>query len=225
MEELVEYKPDFIVVTESYEKYLDKFEAIAPTYMFPDTFDVPEGSALWKEELRFVGQFLGKSELAEQKIKEYDELVATSRAAVADEIEGKTALVLQLNEKGFKIRMPETQSSIYADMGFLVPEGLDDSFASKGVSNEDGSFPVEQIIEFNPDYIFIQNQSHDNYNALVGTPIWENINAVKEGRVYEITQSGWNHLNGLLTNTMRIKDIVYFIQEDKQISTYTPIVD
>ncbi len=217
MEELISYAPDFIIVTESAEKELGKYEAIAPTYVFPTITDVPEDSATWKEEFKFIGEFVGETEKAEQMLADYDTLVETSRATVADEIEGKTALVVQLNEKGFKIRMPEDQASVYADIGFLVPEGLDSSFASTSVSNEDGSFPVETIVEFNPDYILIHNQSVENYNALVGTPIWENISAVQNGRIYETTQSAWNHLNGYLANTCRLNDLVYFITEDKQV--------
>ncbi len=225
MEEIVSHAPDFIIISESSERELEKYEAIAPTYVFPAITEAPEGTAIWKEELKFVGEFVGKSDMAEELIATYDQLVADSRALVADEIEGKTALVLQLNEKGFKIRMPEDQASVYADMGFGVPEGLDSSFASTSVSNEDGSFPVEQIIEFNPDYIFVHLQSADSYNALVGTPVWDGIQAVKDGRVYETTQSAWNHLNGYLTNTHRINELVYFITEDKQTMPEYAILD
>ena len=223
MEELVSYKPDFIVIAEGSMKMLEKYEAIAPTYVIPDNFEIPADSSLWKEELKFVGEFLGKSELANEKIASYDKLVEESREKVKAEIEGKTALVLQLNQKGFKIRMPETQASIYADLGFGVPEGLTSEFASTSVSNEDGSFPVEQIVEFNPDYIFIQTQDDEGYLSLVGTPIWDNIEAVKNGRVYEITQSAWNHLNGYHANKLRMEDLVYFITEDKQLAIGTPI--
>ncbi len=224
-EEVLALKPDFIVIPESYERDLGKYEAIAPTYVFPEITEAPEGSALWKEELKYVAQFVGKTEMGEELIATYDQLVVDSRDLVADEIEGKTALVLQLNDKGFKIRMPETQASVYADLGFGVPEGLDSSFESTSVSNEDGSFPVEQIVEFNPDYIFVQLQSADSYNALVGTPIWEGIQAVKDGRVYETTQSGWNHLNGYLANTHRLNELVYFITEDKQTMPEYAILD
>ena len=222
IEELISYKPEFIVTTEG-DRNIEKYAEIAPTYVFPAVKDIPEGSSKWKEEFKFVASFLGKEDLGEEMIADYDKLRDESRKAVASEIKGKTALVVQLNEKGFKIRMPETQASIYEDLGFKVPEGLTADFASTGVSNEDGSFPVEQIVQFNPDYMFIQTQSDENYLSLVGTPIWENIQAVKDGRVYEITQSGWNHLNGYLANTMRIEDLVYFIQEDEQIAVDTPI--
>ncbi len=225
LEEVLALEPDFIVIPESYERDLGKYEAIAPTYVFPEITEAPEGSSIWKEELKFVAEFVGTPEKGDELIATYDELVADSRALVADEIEGKTALVLQLNEKGFKIRMPEDQASVYQDMGFDVPEGLTSDFASTSVSNEDGSFPVEQIVAFNPDYIFVQLQSVDNYNALVGTPVWEGIQAVKDGRVYETTQSGWNHLNGYLANTHRINELVYFITEDKQTMPEYAILD
>ena len=218
MEELLSYKPDFIVITERGARELDKYEKIAPTYVFPDTRD-------WKEQLKTVGEFVGKADEATEMLATYDKLVEDSRALVADEIQGKTALVLQLNEKGFKIRMPETQTSVYADLGFGVPEGLNDSFASTGVSNEDGSFPVETLVQFNPDYILVDLQSADSYNALVGTPIWEGIQAVKDGRIYETNQAGWNHINGYSSNTRRINDLVYFITEDKQVMLEYAILD
>ncbi|MFI3206943.1 MAG: ABC transporter substrate-binding protein, partial [Clostridia bacterium] len=86
-----------------------------------------------------------------------------------------------------------------------------------GASSSDGSYSVETIITFNPDYIFIHNQSTENYDALVGTPIWDNISAVASGNVYEIAQSAWNHTNGYNANTCRVNDLVYFILENEQI--------
>ena len=222
IEEIIAWDPSFIVVAEG-NKNLEKLQEIAPTYVFPAMTEAPEGSTIWKEQFRYAGEFLGKEQEVEDKIAEYDKLKEESVAAAADKVKGKTALVLQLNSKGFKIRMPETQASVYEDMGFAVPEGLTQDFASTSVANEDGSFPVEQIVEFNPDYIFIQTQDDEAYRALVGTPVWENIQAVKDGHVYEITQSVWNHLNGYLANTQRIKDLTHFIVEDKQVAYETPI--
>ncbi len=215
-EELLALAPDFIVIPDGSERDLGKYEAIAPTYVFPTITEAPEGSYLWKEELRYVAEFLGKVDMGEELISTYDQLVVDSRALVADQIEGKTALVVQLNEKGFKLRMPEDQTAVYSDIGFLIPEGLNADYQSTSFSSEDGSFPVEVIVEFNPDYILIHNQGVDNYMALVGTPIWENISAVADGRVYETNQLGWNHYNGYSANTHRINELVYFITEDKQ---------
>lgn len=216
-EELLIKAPNFIIITEGNAKNLENYQAIAPTYIFPTITDVPEGSALWKENFKLVAEFLNEVEKGQQMLADYDKLVEESRATVADTIEGKTALVVQLNEVGFKLRMPETQSSVYADIGLGVPEGLNDDYASTGSSNADGSYPVESIVHFEPDYIMIHNQSTENYNALLGTPIWENIPAVQNGDVYEIAQSSWNHTNGYSANTCRVKDLVIFIMDKEQV--------
>ncbi|MFI3254832.1 MAG: ABC transporter substrate-binding protein [Eubacteriales bacterium] len=216
-EYLMELEPSFIVIPEGSARDLANYEKAATTYIFPTITDVPEGSAAWKESFKFVAEFLREEEKGAKMLVEYDTLVEDSRALVADEIEGKTALVVQLNEVGFKLRMPETQASVYQDIGFGVPKGLDDSYASTGSSNAEGSYPKETIQEFNPDYILIHNQSDENYSSLVGTPIWENISAVKNGDVYEIAQSSWNHTNGYSANTCRIKDLVIFIMDKEQV--------
>ncbi|MFI3327193.1 MAG: ABC transporter substrate-binding protein [Clostridia bacterium] len=216
-EELLVLAPDFIIINESSATDLENYEAIAPTYVMPTVTDVPEDSLAWKETFKLVGEFLGEEEKAEEMLVEYDELVAESKELIAEAIEGKTALVVQLNEVGFKIRTPDTQTAVYSDLGFEIPEGLTDDYATTGASSSDGSYSVETIIEFNPDYIFIHNQSTENYDALVGTPIWDNITAVADGNVYEIAQSAWNHTNGYNANTCRVNDLVYFVLENEQI--------
>ncbi|MFI3115619.1 MAG: ABC transporter substrate-binding protein [Clostridia bacterium] len=216
-EDLLLKAPDFIIITEGSAKNLENYSAIAPTFIFPTITDVPEDSALWKENFKLVAEFVNEVEKGQQMLAEYDQLVEDSRALVADEIEGKTALVVQLNEVGFKLRMPETQASVYADIGFGIPEGLNEDYATTGSSSADGSYPVETLTYFNPDYIMIHNQSVENYNALLGTPVWENISAVSNGDVYEIAQSSWNHTNGYSANTCRLKDLVIFIMDKEQV--------
>ena len=223
LEELLVANPDFIVITESQERFLDKYEAIAPTYIFPSVFEISEGSSIWKEEFKFVAQFLGETAQSEEMLNTFDELVASSREKVGAEIDGKTALVMQLNEKGFKLRMPDQYPAVYADMGFIAPENLNEDYSSQDYRNESGSFPVETIAEFNPDFIFIQVQSEETYNSIKDTPFWKSVTAVQEDRVYGITQTGWNHLNGYTANTMKINDIVYFITENKQIIPNLPL--
>ncbi|MFI3207072.1 MAG: ABC transporter substrate-binding protein, partial [Clostridia bacterium] len=141
-EELLVLAPDFIVINEASATDLENYEAIAPTYVMPTVTDIPEDSLAWKETFKLVGEFLGETEKAEEMLVEYDELVAESQALVAEAIEGKTALVVQLNEVGFKIRTPDTQTAVYTDIGFDVPEGLTDDYATTGASSSDGSYSV-----------------------------------------------------------------------------------
>lgn len=221
LEKLVDLDPSFIVTSDSHEKYLDKLEAIAPTYLIPSDVLNAEGKSDWREVHKLVGKLAGKEAEAEANVAEYADLVADYKTQIADKIDGKTALVLQLNQKGFKIRSTDDQPQVYKELGFVSPTGHTDNLSSAGVTNEDGSYPVEQLIAMNPDFIFIHTQSVDDYKALAGTPIWDNIQAIKDGNIYEVNHYVWVQNDGILSNTLKLHDTANFILTGEQVASYT----
>ena len=76
-------KPDLIVSAKvRHEALYDKLSKIAPT-VFSETT-----GAIWKDNVRLVGQALGKEELAETRIKEYEERAGRIGTAIKEK-EGK----------------------------------------------------------------------------------------------------------------------------------------
>lgn len=211
LEQIFALKPDFIVSSDSNEQYLEKLSAIAPTYLIPSSYDTTNGDDKWKQQHRLIGKLLGKEAESEANILEYEALSAQYKAAATEIVEGKTALVLQLNAKGFKVRMAAEQQQVYAELGLSIPDGLSNDLASTDVTNESGSFPIEMLAPFDPDYIFIDIQSEDDFEALKDTPIWQNLKAVKNGNVMEISHFVWVQSAGPISKTLHMKDLAEFV--------------
>lgn len=219
LERILALKPDFIVAGEREAQYLDKLQAIAPTYIIPSKFEGTKREDVWIKQYQLIAKLVGKEKEAEANIKAYDELAAKFRKEVSKEVEGKTALVLQLNPKGFKVRMPDQQPQVYRDLGFGVPAGLSKDMESTSVSAENGAFPIEMIAPFNPDYIFIDIQSEKDYQALRNTPIWKNLKAVKNGKLMEISHFIWNQSRGPISNTIHLTDAANFVLHGTQVTS------
>lgn len=219
LEEILALEPDFIVASDAYEQYLEKLEAIAPTYLIPSSFDTENGEDAWKQQHRLIGTLLGKEEEAEANISAYETLAEQYQKDTSDLTEGKTALIVQLNAKGFKVRMEKDQPQLYKELGFSFPEGLGEDYESTDVSVDSGSFPIEAIAPFDPDYLFIDVQSEADYETLKDTPIWKNLTAVKNGNVMEISHFVWVQSTGPLSKTIQLQDAADFVLEGKAVTS------
>lgn len=93
--------------------------------------------------------------------------------------------------------------SLYTDLGFTVPQEIQNAKAQEVIS-------LEKFSEMNPDYIFVQFSEDENKNnpkaleELQNNPIWKSINAVKNDKVFvnvvdPLAQGGtaWSKINFL----------------------------
>lgn len=210
IERIIELAPDFIIAMDSDEKYLDKLEAVAPTYLIPGfTTDEATGMRDWKEVHRLIGKLVGKSEKAEENIAAYEALVKDYQEKIGDSVKGKTALIYQISStgKGLWMSSKESAPQIYSEFGFALPE----NFTLTG-----DYYAVEELVTLNPDYMFINIGSVEEYEKLTKNPIWENLTAVKEGHVYEYSHYAWTQTNGYLSNTLKLKDVGDFLLDGTQ---------
>ncbi|MDI4649092.1 ABC transporter substrate-binding protein [Cohnella hashimotonis] len=84
------FPPDLIMISSHFlpaEDY-DTIAKVAPTYLFNgDPTD-------WRAQLGKVAELLGKQNVAEQKLAEYDDRVAEAKAQLANATEGKTIAIV-----------------------------------------------------------------------------------------------------------------------------------
>lgn len=214
IEKIIELAPDFILASDSDEKHLDKLQAIAPTYLVPGyTIDEATGMKDWRQVHRLIGRLVGKSEKAEENIAAYDALVEDYKAQIGDSVKGKTALIYQISStgKGLWMSSPESAPQVYQDFGFVVPE----KFTLTG-----DYYAVEELITLNPDYMFVNIGSTEEYEKLKANPIWNNLTAVKEGHIYEYSHYVWTQTNGCMSSTMKLRDVGEFLLHGTQTGTH-----
>ncbi|MGW0592551.1 ABC transporter substrate-binding protein [Streptosporangium sp. NPDC002607] len=120
LERILALKPDLIVSAKvRHEALYDKLSQIAPT-VFSETT-----GAIWKENLRLVGQALGKEDLAEQKIKEYQDRAGRIGESIKAK-EGKLPTVSVARFAGeptVRLYVENSYSGlVLKDVGFPRPE-------------------------------------------------------------------------------------------------------
>ncbi|ACZ90640.1 ABC transporter substrate-binding protein [Streptosporangium roseum] len=148
LEQIIALKPDLIVSAKvRHEALYDKLSKIAPT-VFSETT-----GAIWKENLRLMGQALGKEELAEQKIKAYqDRAAAIGESIKAKEGKMPTVTVARFaGEPTVRLYVENSYSGlVLKDVGFPRPEGQPTTTETIMVE-----VSQENISQLDADHIFV----------------------------------------------------------------------
>lgn len=182
LEKALELEPDLIIapaqVTD--EQTLASLEKIAPTVVGPFF-----GDSL--ENLRFIGEVLGRSDQAEEWIAAYEEKAAQTADALAAEVPaGSTALVLSVQSAKEMYLFPtSTWPTVYDVLGLALPddEGLAGITSGQAIS-------LETLPGYDPDYLFVtgtDDAALPQYLAEIEqSPVWQSLSAVKAGHVYQL---------------------------------------
>lgn len=200
METILKLKPDVILGSSKFKpEVYEKFSKIAPT------FPVSHISSNWEANLHLLAELTGKQAEAEDTLTKYKESVKAAKASLGDKLKDKKVVAIRLRQGNISI-YPEKvffNPSLYAELGFTAPAEVKAAKAQEIVS-------LEKFSEINPDYIFVQFSPDENKDQpksledLEKNPIWQNMNAVKNGHVYvnvvdPLAQGGtaWSKINFL----------------------------
>lgn len=200
LEKIVALNPDLILYNDWDESAIESVSAIAPMVV------IGEGGTF--ERLRQIAHALGKQELAEQKITEYE----TKAAAVRDQLKldlgsGDTATIyLQLGKTLYVMGHQGISVSLYDMLGFKpsakVQELMDKDERFAEIS-------AEVLADYAGDEVFVLGDETAETTAamqeLTEGPIWKTIPAVKNGHVY-VTDSKWN-FDDLITRTRLLEEL------------------
>ncbi len=189
VEELLRIKPDLVIIrkdTVADEKEKEKLDKTGIPYIVVDFTTMAEQM----EAIQIIGDAIGKS--AEAKaFNDY----------FTDVINRVTAIVKDIPEKE-KVRLfhAENQATRATHETSLVADWT----RAAGVINvsvgedleligNDYYASIEQILIWNPEVIIVNEKTA--YSLILGHPQWSGIQAVREGRVYQLPNgiSRWGH--------------------------------
>ncbi|EPH60402.1 periplasmic binding protein [Enterococcus casseliflavus 14-MB-W-14] len=202
-EDVLSFEPDLLLMDSNSmvegDKY-DQYSKIAPTYVVTNGEDVT-----WRERLTDIAKVLHKEEQAAQVEADYDELVAATKETYADQIQGKSIAVLWVvNNSVFMVS--ETKSSgqlLYHELGFKVPSLV--SEISESATADWSAVSLEKLAELDADYLILVNS--DKGADFFSEQVWQNLDAVKNNRLWEFgPESSWLY-NGPIAYTKMIEDI------------------
>ena len=173
VEAIMNLNPDLIVISTVQEKMYDQLSEIAPTVM------VQLEALNWKEDLTTFGKIFGKEDVAQEWLVNYEEKAKAAGDAIKAEYGEDTTYLSFLASGGqfFVFDGAAFGDVLYNDMGLAKPAGMPEQ--------TDISLPVvtyEGLAAIDADYIFAIATDED-LAALQANNIWNNLPAVKEGKV------------------------------------------
>ena len=173
VEAVMNLNPDLIVISTVQEKMYDQLSEIAPTVM------IQLEALNWKEDVKAVGKVFGKEDEANKWLADYEAKAKEAGDKIKSEYGEDTTYLSFLASGGqfFVFDGAGFGSVLYDDMGLAKPEGMPEQ--------SDISLPVvtyEGLASKKADYIFAIATAEE-LAQLESNAIWNNIPAVKEGKV------------------------------------------
>jgi iron complex transport system substrate-binding protein len=190
LEKIIALKPDLIVSAKvRHEALYEKLSKIAPT-VFSETT-----GAIWKANLRLMGQALGQEQLADTTIKSYEERAAKIGAEIKEK-DGKLptiSIVRFAGEPTTRLYVENSYSGVVMkDVGFPRPEGQPTKQDAIVVD-----VSQERIGDLDADHLFVATypdpSSEGPKEKFVGNPLWGKL----KGEKHEVSDLTWMSAVGI----------------------------
>jgi iron complex transport system substrate-binding protein len=187
LEQIAALQPDLIVSAKvRHEAIYDELSRIAPT-VFSETT-----GPTWKDNLRLLGQAIGKEELARTRLAEYEQRAKTIGDAIRA-AEGKNPTITVIRFSAMQTRLYQRASFsgiVLDDTGLARPPSQNvDEFAVE--------FSPEKILDADADYIFLTVAEGDSApirDQFMSNPLWSRLT----GEIHEVSNDVWIVAVGLL---------------------------
>ena len=194
-------EPDLIIGTKvRQEKIYEQLAAIAPTVM-SETI----GSA-WLENYQFYGEVLGLGEKAGQGAAALQARADALAAAIGEDVNEEISLV-RFSPSRTRLYFRGSFPGVVLDLvGFKRPAAQDFTETFTEVQKE-------RIPEMAGDRIFYFSSDNDNeedkanMDDWLADPLWQNLQAVKEGKAQRVSELAWNAGGGIYCAYMMLDDI------------------
>ena len=204
------FGPDLLLIgsnsTVDGDKY-DQYAKIAPTFVLGD-----ETVGDWRKALLKIGEVLDKSDEAQKTLDEYERKAADAKAKIQETLPGQSVAAVWLVQNSFFV-VSDNQSSgalLYSDLGFAAPEVVQE--ISKSGTGNWNAISLEKLADLDADHLILINSDKDAGSEALNDPVWKNIPAVKNGKVYEYAaDSSWLYYGPVASSQMIdnvLKDIV-----------------
>jgi iron complex transport system substrate-binding protein len=200
LEQIAALQPDLIVSAKvRHEALYEQLSRIAPT-VFSETT-----GAIWKDNLRLMGQALGKEELAQTRIAEYEQRAAAIGREIGEASGGTlptVSVVRFAGEDTVRLYGEKSYSGVVLqDVGFPRP-------ASQPTTDKIAvDISQERILDLDADHIFLAtypDTTTDGPKAqFTGNPLWSRL----RGTQHEVSDLTWMSAVGIQGAHAMLDDI------------------
>ncbi|MGD6803796.1 iron-siderophore ABC transporter substrate-binding protein [Rossellomorea vietnamensis] len=212
LEKVLSLDPDLILIDDYLASEIyDELEKIAPTIVL-GTEDEEERNSpdYWQQDFMKIAEIYGKTDLAQEKIDELNADVDAAKEKISS-LEDKKLAFLRIRKDAIQLYAQSghpMNTLLYNDLGF-EPSDLTDPEERKDLS-------LEVIPEMKADYVFLQVDSSggpDNLSSMEESPLWSNLEAVKNDRVEET--DFWIYKSwGVIGRNQMVEEVQGYIEQE-----------
>lgn len=202
LEAIAALKPDLIIGNKMrQEEHYQALSAIA------DTVFEEQLRGDWKVNFELIAKAVNKEEQGQKVINDYNQRVKELSANLGDKLNTKVSMVRFMPEDIRIYHKDSFSGLILEEIGLQRPASQDvDDFAAKGVTKE-------RINEMDGDIIFYftyENEKGEGQKAedqWINDPLWKNLEAVKAGKAFEVSDTIWNTAGGVMAANLMLDDL------------------
>lgn len=207
VEAIVNLKPDVIIATKDrHEKIYAQLSKIAPTIVTKDL-------ANWQDNLDVMASVMNQEDKAAAFLQDWKAQVADFKSKLAAKDRGAAISIIRINPNG-SARAYNTGFAyqIFQELGFSVPK--QQKAMNKEIINVTSK---EQVSLLDGDYIFDFTTDWDGDGGIyklqkewIDSPLWQNLNAVKNKKYYKVNAVTWNLSGGALAAKKMLNDLYFY---------------
>lgn len=212
LEVIASLSPDLIIAdTSRHSAIYESLSEIAPTIVFDSltgTYDV----AL--EAAKTIAHAVGKDAEMEARLAEHTQKMEAFKAEIGD-VSGWSAQFFIDNGEGIFLHSPVSYNG-----SLLAWFGLKSNMATPdGHSYEEATVTssLEQLSEVNPGILLRGKYADPGLtDSWKGQPLWDNLDAVKTGNLFDVNAHEWSRLRGVIASEVSAANLVEIVKQLKK---------
>ncbi|MGD7006726.1 ABC transporter substrate-binding protein [Metabacillus sp. 84] len=215
VEAIAALKPDLIIGNKMrQEAVYEKLSAIAPTVLS----ETLRGD--WKENFTLYSKALDREEEGKKVIADFDGRIDSIKEEAGDKLSQKVSVV-RFMAGTTRIYYKDSFSGVIFDqLGMKHTEAADKLFASDQEDQFMREVGKEAIPEMDGDLLFYFTYAPEGDTEAVKTeeeftkdPLWKNLDAVKNGKAYQVDDAIWNTAGGVIAANKMLDEIEEYVVE------------
>ncbi|MEB5794019.1 ABC transporter substrate-binding protein [Staphylococcus hominis] len=198
VEQVLKAKPD-LIIADSSDKNIKKYEKIAPTVSYTYT------KYNYKSILKEIGKLVGEEKKASTWIDKWDKTTQNDKTEIKKKVGNSTASVFELNAKQIYIFQKNWGRGLdIVHDAFGMP--MTKTYKQKIDSNKAGydTISSEDISNYAGDYIFLSKSSNSK-TSIENSNLWDNLKAVKQHHVITYKAEDYQFTDPITLDALRKK--------------------
>jgi iron complex transport system substrate-binding protein len=189
IEELLRLEPDVVIIrgdTAMDQKETEQLDKSGLNYIVVDYTNIKEQ----QQAISIIGEAIGRKDKAKFFNEYYNSVIERVNEVIAGIPEEKRVRMYHSENQALRTIHKDSLAADWSRAAGVINVSVGEEL---NLVNNDYYASLEQVLLWNPEVIIANENSAINY--ILGNPQWSGIDAVREGRVYQLPQgiSRWGH--------------------------------